>query len=520
MDGNKTEPSATGSHCLVRMDCTDCWQKSTSISHTICPSKPCHVPPDEKILYRYPACQLAEPRPRGTAAQKSLNSHKTHHWAKMVSASGLSSSVEPSSISRPSGSCSEQLGTVGNDQWPVAEDLKTGQQMAGNWQCSTIRDSEAQHPGAQTSSHNALCSSIGGRVVGSDSHGHGGWHAYTSFNIKRFSRQTTGLVSKVPRGAGSRPLLDIHGGYSDSRASLEHGTASQARRSRARVPNFQTTANRGPPTTFQVHTVRGTSVPVYGRRVPRKYITANIEMKAILLKQLVASNIRGERDLGHFINKSSISSSTDPSSSLTSTTPILTGRIPYSAPDDAAGVLGLEHRGALGHAQPSGESRQTSGVSEHRAAPESWRPSPRLALSTCSQAKNKPGVCPPPLCEPSVPSDQSSQASPLLSGNHESRGPSRNSRGQRASPPALDSGTATEDAQQTEWRGNSGPVLYRRETPRQSDLCLRHKSQLSKDRVNPSCELQTDGHDRLSTRRSSGNGPEVHCSKGLASAPQ
>jgi hypothetical protein len=39
------------------------------------------------------------------------------------------------------------------------------------------------------------------------------------------------------------------------------------------------------------------------------------------------------------------------------------GRLPYSAPDDAAGIpLGLEHQDTLGHTQPSGESRQTSGV--------------------------------------------------------------------------------------------------------------------------------------------------------------
>lgn len=70
-------------------------------------------------------------------------------------------------------------------------------------------------------------------------------------------------------------------------------------------------------------------------------------------------------------------------------------------------------------------------------------------------------------------------------------------------------------------------VLYRRETgfvAQTSDLCLRHKSQLSKDPAGStplvSCRL-TDEHDRLSTRRSSGNGPEVYCgSRGLASASQ
>lgn len=137
----------------------------------------------------------------------------------------------------------------------------------------------------------------------------------------------------------------------------------------------------------------------------------------------------------------------------------------------------------------------------------------------------------------SVPSDQSSQAQadPLLSGNHKSRGPSRHTR-MRASPRALDSGTATEDAQRRlilsqnasiSLRMEASQVLYRRETgfvAQTSDLCLRHKSQLSKDPAGStplvSCRL-TDEHDRLSTRRSSGNGPEVYCgSRGLASASQ
>lgn len=112
-------------------------------------------------------------------------------------------------------------------------------------------------------------------------------------------------------------------------------------------------------------------MPVLGRRVPRKYITANIEMKAILLQQVAASTARGERDLGassttraakshmhSFIHQPVTVADVQETEDTYSHE-----HIPYSAPDDAAEIPpGLEHRDTLDHAQPSGESRQTSGV--------------------------------------------------------------------------------------------------------------------------------------------------------------
>jgi len=87
--------------------------------------------------------------------------------------------------------------------------------------------------------------------------------------------------------------------------------------------------------------------------VPRKYITANIEMKATCSKQLVASNVRRERDLGRLVNKNgqshpSFHQPVTAAADIQDTYSL--GRIPYSAPDDAAGIpLGLGASGQWTH---------------------------------------------------------------------------------------------------------------------------------------------------------------------------
>lgn len=95
----------------------------------------------------------------------------------------------------------------------------------------------------------------------------------------------------------------------------------------------------------------------------------------------------------------------------------------------------------------------------------------------------------------SVPSDQSSQAQadPLLSGNHKSRGGRPDKQEGIASGTGFrhrDRGRATTVNSQSNssisLRMEASQVLYRREmgfVAQASDLCLRHKSQLSKDRL-------------------------------------
>lgn len=133
-----------------------------------------------------------------------------------------------------------------------------------------------------------------------------GWEAILS-RLQYHRKLLAWLQIQVPRSASQEkdPCSTFRAVTATPGRPSKHGTAFPVPGSGTRVPNFQTTANRGLPTTFLVHSVRGTSVPVLGRRVPQKYITANIEMKAILLQQVAASTARGERDLGRLINNKS-----------------------------------------------------------------------------------------------------------------------------------------------------------------------------------------------------------------------